>query len=202
MATALKVFENYVNADTSYETTPANYIELDLTNDYNIWTEGDATVKDLMTHEPTAGELNTAATKIDPSNPKTVAKCLLMDKSHDVGGSYYIPHAIGTSKALELIFTGKLIDAAEAERLGIVSQVVPPDELMKVVKELATEIAKQPPVALELAKKIVWRGEIDVIAHQLDLETYAQRICFLTEDHKEAVSAFMEKRPQPQFKGR
>jgi len=87
MSTTLKVFENYVDADVNYETTPANYLELSLENDYNIWTEGSTDVKDLMTHEPTPAELNEAATKIDPDNPKTVAKCLLMDYSH-LGGYY------------------------------------------------------------------------------------------------------------------
>jgi 2-(1,2-epoxy-1,2-dihydrophenyl)acetyl-CoA isomerase len=120
----------------------------------------------------------------------------------DGGGSFFIPHVLGTSKALELMFTGELIGAAEAERLGIVSRVVPPGELMKVARELATKIAQQPPVALELAKKIVWRGLLDSLDRQFDLETWAQNICGQTEDHKEAVRAFMEKRPQPQFKGK
>ena len=87
--TNLSILVNYVDSDVNYETTPADYIALDLTNDYLIWTEGDATVKDLMTHAPTPEELNAAATKIDPDNPVTVAKCLLMDYSHDVGGAYY-----------------------------------------------------------------------------------------------------------------
>lgn len=89
MSVALKVLINYVDADVNYETTPSDYIEMDLTNDYLIWTESDAVVKDLMTHEPLASELNTAATRIDPDVAVTVAKCLLMDYSHDVGGSYY-----------------------------------------------------------------------------------------------------------------
>lgn len=89
MSVALTVRVNYVDADVNYETTPADYIALDLANDYLIWTEGDDVVKDLMTSTPTGDQLNTASTKIDPDNPKTVAKCLLYDYSHDVGGSYY-----------------------------------------------------------------------------------------------------------------
>ena len=119
----------------------------------------------------------------------------------DCGMTYFLPRLVGTSKALELMFTGELIDAIEAERLGIVSRVVPPDELMKVTQELATRIAQQPPIALGLTKKLVWRGMIDDIVRHFGWETYAQQLCFQTEDHKESVRAFLEKRPPPQFKG-
>jgi len=119
----------------------------------------------------------------------------------DCGITYWLPKVVGTSKALELMFTGELIDAAEAERLGIVSRVVPPDELMKVTQELATRIAQQAPIALELTKRLVYRSMIDDIAHHFDWETYAQQLCRQTKDHKESVRAFLEKRPQPQFKG-
>lgn len=120
----------------------------------------------------------------------------------DFGMSHFLPHTIGTSKALQLMFTAELISAVEAERLGIVSQVVPPDELMKVTRDLAAKIAQQPPIAVELAKRLVWRGLIENLTRQLDLETYAFKICAQSEDHKESVRAFLEKRPQPQFKGR
>jgi hypothetical protein len=86
MATALLIRTNIVDADIAYVTTPADYITMDLTNDYLIWSK---TLADCMTHEPTADELNAAAEIIDPSLAVTVTKCLLMDYSHDVGGSYY-----------------------------------------------------------------------------------------------------------------
>jgi len=86
MATALTVRINYVDADVAYTVTPADFITMDLVNDYLIWSK---TLADLMTHEPTVDELNAAAEIIDPSLAVTVAKCLLMDYSHDVGGSYY-----------------------------------------------------------------------------------------------------------------
>ena len=117
------------------------------------------------------------------------------------GATFYLPHAIGTSRALELMFTAETIDATEAERLGIVSRVVAPDELMKVTRELATKIAQQAPIPIELTKKMVWRGLFDSLVRQLDLETWAQNICRGTEDHRESVRAFFEKRP-PQFKGK
>ena len=120
----------------------------------------------------------------------------------DSGLSYYLPNTVGRSKALELMFTGELISAAEAERFGIVSRVVPPDDLMKVAHELAAKIAQQPPIPVELTKRIVYRTMLDDIARHLDLETWAFRICIQTEDHRESVRAFLEKRPQPQFKGR
>ena len=119
----------------------------------------------------------------------------------DAGLTFYLPHTIGMSNALKLMFTAEIIDAARAEQLGIVSQVVPPDELMKAAQELAARIAQQPPIPLELAKKMAWRGLLDNLTRQLDLETYAQQICRETEDHRESVRAFLEKRPQPQFKG-
>ena len=120
----------------------------------------------------------------------------------DYGLTHYLPLAIGMSRALELMFTAEIIDAAEAERLGIVSRVVSPDELMKVTRELAAKIAQQAPIPVELTKEMVWRGLFDDLTRQIDLETWAQQICFQTEDFRDSVRAFLEKQPQPQFKGR
>lgn len=120
----------------------------------------------------------------------------------DCGITYFLPRAVGTSKALELMFTGELIGAAEAERLGLVSRVVPLDKLMETSQELAARIAQQPPIALELTKRLVYRSMIDDIAHHLDWETYAQQLCFRTEDFKESALAFLEKRPRPQPRGK
>jgi len=120
----------------------------------------------------------------------------------DCGITYWLPKVVGTSKALELMFTGEIIGAAEAERLGIVSRVVPPDDLMKVTQELAAKIVQQAPLSVELSKRMVYRGMIDDIARQIEMETYAHQICQQSEDYREAVRAFLEKRPQPKFKGR
>jgi hypothetical protein len=86
MATTMQLGINYVDGDVSYTVTPADFIIMDLTNDYLIWSKS---LDDLMTHEPTPTELNAAAEIIDPSVAVTVTKCLLMDYSHNVGGSYY-----------------------------------------------------------------------------------------------------------------
>lgn len=104
MATAMTFRVNYVDATVAYGTTPADYIAVDLTNDYLIWTAGDSTVKDLMTSEPTASELNAAASVISDSADVTVALCLLMDYSHNVGGAYYTHKVIGMSENKRYVF--------------------------------------------------------------------------------------------------
>ncbi|UCC59362.1 MAG: enoyl-CoA hydratase [Dehalococcoidia bacterium] len=119
----------------------------------------------------------------------------------DGGATYYLPRMVGTSKALELMLMGDTIDANEAERLGLVNRVVPHEELMKVTREFAARIASGPSVAIELIKKGVYKGAVGELEAQLDFETLAQRICFQTEDFKEGIASFLEKR-QPKFKGR
>lgn len=120
----------------------------------------------------------------------------------DYGLTFYLPLVIGVSRAMELMCTAEIIGAEEAERLGIVSRVVPGDQLMDEARALADKIAKQPPIPIELTKMMVWRSLFDGLARQIDLETGAQQICFTTEDHRESVKAFLEKKPLPEFKGR
>jgi 2-(1,2-epoxy-1,2-dihydrophenyl)acetyl-CoA isomerase len=105
------------------------------------------------------------------------------------------------AKACELIFTGDLIDAAEALALGLVSQVVPPDELIPTVQKLAHKIAAGPPVAIRLAKRALYRSLNSDLRSALEFETYAQNICSETEDAREGIRAFVEKRT-PHFTGR
>jgi len=118
----------------------------------------------------------------------------------DGGASLLLPLTVGMEKALELCFTGEVIDAPEAERIGLVSRVVPAEELMNRAKELARKIAANPPISVELAKRVMWEKVRNQLRETLIFESYAQGLCRTTQDQKEAVKAFMEKR-EPQFKG-
>ena len=119
----------------------------------------------------------------------------------DWGGTYFLPRVVGMAKAAELIFTGELIDANEALRLGIVSQVVPPEELMSAVGQLARKIAAGPPVAIRLAKRSLYDNAERDLKSSLERETFSQNIASETEDAREGIRAFVEKR-DPKFQGR
>jgi 2-(1,2-epoxy-1,2-dihydrophenyl)acetyl-CoA isomerase len=105
------------------------------------------------------------------------------------------------AKACELTFTGDVVDAAEALRIGLVSQVVAPEELMPAVQALARKIAAGPPVAIRLAKRALYRNAESGLREALEFETFAQNACFETEDAREGIRAFVEKRA-PVFRGR
>ena len=119
----------------------------------------------------------------------------------DWGGTYFLPRVVGAAKACELIFTGEIIDAQEALRLGIVSAVHTPEALMPAARALARKIADGPPVAIRLAKRAIYHSLECDLRQALEFETYAQNICFETEDAGEGISAFVQKRP-PAFRGR
>jgi enoyl-CoA hydratase/carnithine racemase len=119
----------------------------------------------------------------------------------DWGGTYFLPRVVGMAKAAELIFTGDLIDAQEALRLGIVSQVVQPEELMATAYALARRIAAGPPVAIRLAKKSLYDNAERDLKSSLERETFSQNIASETEDAREGIRAFVEKR-DPKFQGR
>ncbi|MBX6378954.1 MAG: enoyl-CoA hydratase/isomerase family protein, partial [Clostridia bacterium] len=119
----------------------------------------------------------------------------------DIGGMFFLPRAVGLSRAKELMFTGRLIDAAEAERIGLVTRVVPHERLAEETYGLARRLAEGPARAIGLTKRILHRTVNADLAEVLEYEAYAQSLCFLTEDHREGVQAFLEKRPA-RFRGR
>ncbi len=119
----------------------------------------------------------------------------------DSGGTFFLPKLIGSAKACELIFTGDTISASEAEQIGLVNKVVPHEKLMEATEELANKLLKRPPIALKYAKRAIYKGLVEVdLASHLDYELALNRMCTHTEDFKEAVKAFLEKR-EPVFKG-
>lgn len=117
------------------------------------------------------------------------------------GGAWFLPRAIGRSRAAELTFTGDMIDAQTALEWGLVSKVVDDDKLLEAANELAGRIAKNPPHALRLSKKLMREGEHTRLDSLLELSASFQALSHHTEDHMEAIEAFFEKR-DGDFKGK
>ena len=120
--------------------------------------------------------------------------------SPDGAATYLLPQIVGIGNALRLLYTGEIIDAEEALRIGLVSLTVPGNELMKVTKKLAERLADAPPIAIEFTKHGVYRGIESNIRIALDYENYALAVCRRTEDAKEGFRSFLKKR-KPRFKG-
>ncbi|MBW1894138.1 MAG: crotonase/enoyl-CoA hydratase family protein [Deltaproteobacteria bacterium] len=117
------------------------------------------------------------------------------------GGAYFLPRAVGMAKACELTFTGDVIDAGEALRIGLVNYVTPHDNLMNKSMELAGKIASKPSEALRMSKRLIHMGQYATLPQLLEQSAAYQALCHHTEDHMEALDAFFQKR-KPVYKGR
>lgn len=117
------------------------------------------------------------------------------------GGTQRLPKLIGSAKAKELIFTGEMIDAQEALRIGLVNKVVPIGKVMEEAKVLAQKILKNGPIAIRLVKSAINAGLNVPLEKGLAYEAETQGLAFATEDKNEGLEAFLEKR-KPNFKGK
>ena len=117
------------------------------------------------------------------------------------GGTQRLARAVGPYRAMEMILTGEPISAAEAQRAGLVNRVVPDDQVLEEALALARLIAERPPVAVRLARKALRYGMERTMLEGLEMERRNYRLLYDTEDQKEGMQAFLEKRP-PKFKGR
>ncbi len=114
------------------------------------------------------------------------------------GGCWYLPRIVGLPKALELIWTTDIIDAQEALRIGYVNKVVPADKLMEETMALAHRLVEGPAVAMQLAKRLVYRGLDSTFLESLEQAAHAMAIAQSAEDAREGPRAFSENR-QPKF---
>lgn len=118
----------------------------------------------------------------------------------DAGGLYFLPRLVGPHRAKELVFTGKMIDANEALRIGIVNKVVKNEDLLTESQILAKQLARGPSKAIAFSKKIINKSLEWDLETLLETEAFAQGVCMNSHDFKEGVKAFKEKR-EPNFRG-
>lgn len=116
------------------------------------------------------------------------------------GGAWILPRIIGHARAAELFFTGDTIDAQTALSWGLVSRVVPAADLMREAQTLAEKVARQAPDVLRMTKRMMREGQSVSFETIMEMSAAMQSLAHLTDDHREAVAAFFEKRP-PVFKG-
>lgn len=119
----------------------------------------------------------------------------------DFGGTYFLPRLVGASRAAELCFTGEMISAADAFRMGVVNRLVPSDRLEEETRRWAERLAAAPPIAARALKRVLVSADRANLERALDEEIRQQVECFLSEDAAEGFAAFFEKR-RPKFRGR
>jgi 2-(1,2-epoxy-1,2-dihydrophenyl)acetyl-CoA isomerase len=119
----------------------------------------------------------------------------------DSGGTFFVTRILGYSRAFEWLATGRKLTAAEAHAWGLVSEVVEADRLLARAGEVAAELAALPPLGVGMTKRLLDRAGTSTLEEQLEREAQLQTAATRTEDFREGVAAFLEKRP-PEFKGR
>ncbi len=120
----------------------------------------------------------------------------------DIGTSYLLPRLVGASRAFELMLTGRMVDASEADRIGLVSRVVPDGQVVDTALETAELIRANSPFGVWMTKEVMWSNlEAGSLQGAIDLENRTQLLSSHTGDMREALAAFLEKRP-PNFSGR
>jgi len=137
--------------------------------------------------------------RVASDNAKFLQAFIKVGLAPDSGTSFFLPRLAGFSKAMELSLTGDELTSKDAERLGLVSKVVPAEQLMGTARELATKLARGPSRAIGLTKRALNKSISSDLETVLEYESYLQEIAGATADHIEAVRAFFEKR-KPVFK--
>jgi enoyl-CoA hydratase len=114
----------------------------------------------------------------------------------DVGVSYLLPRIVGPTAAFEMMLTGRLVDAEEAHRIGLVLRVVEDGAVVDAALEIARNIVRNSPFAVEMTKQVMWSNlNAPSLDAAIQLEDRNQILCIQTNDHREAIKAFVEKRP-------
>lgn len=112
----------------------------------------------------------------------------------DWGCSFSLPRLVGTGNALEMVLTGKIIDAQSAEKMGLVNYTLPLEAVEEKVRQLCEEISQNAPIAVAAAKQAIYYGATHNLADSLEYEIYVQNMCQQTKDYEEGVISFTEKR--------